>query len=107
MDDAIKAQIIAKLDELVIDLAPDATLRSMYGGTVIELAKKDDPRSRIGGFYVYPSYVSFEFAKGVSFDDPDHILEGAGKHRRHVKIRAFEDVQAKRCKAFLQQALVI
>lgn len=78
----------------------------MYGGTVIELIN-EYPKSRIGGVYAYPNYVSFEFAKGVSFDDPDHILEGTGKFRRHIKLRNFEDVQAKGCAGFLRQALAI
>ena len=106
MDEATKAKIINNLKKMTIELAPDANLRSMYGGTVVELAT-GDPKSRIGGFYGYADYVSFEFANGVQFEDPDGILEGAGKSRRHVKLRSADDVKAKSCQRFLDQALAL
>ena len=106
MDDATKAKIIESLKEMTIELARDANLRPMYGGTVVEL-ETDNPKSRIGGFYVYTDYVSFEFANGVQFEDPDGVLEGSGKFRRHVKLRCFDDVEAKTCKCFLEHALAL
>ncbi len=105
MDDAIKEDIVERLTELVIDAAPDAVLRSMYGGTMIEL-EDGNPKSRVGGFFVYASHVSFEFSKGVTFEDPAGVLEGSGKFRRHVKLHRPEDVDDKGCAGFLQQALV-
>jgi hypothetical protein len=106
MDDAVKVMIIDSLEELTIELAPDANLRPMYGGTVIEL-ETDNPKSRIGGFYVYADYVSFEFAKGVQFEDPTGVLEGTGKFRRHVKLRGADDIKTKTCKRFLDQAVTL
>jgi len=104
MDETIKAQIIDLLKGMATKLAPDANLREMYGGLVIEL-EKDDPKSRVGGIYAYSDYVSLELAKGVSFDDPDDVLEGAGKLRRHVKLRSLSDLETKCCQAFLKQAV--
>lgn len=99
-----KTQIVERLCEMIIDLAPDVTMRSMYGGTVIEL-RKDDPKSRVGGVYVYANHVTLELAKGVSFDDPNGILEGSGKLRRHVKLHDLDGIQIKQCGSFLQQAI--
>ena len=99
-DDATKAKIIDSLKEMTIELAPDANLRSMYGGTVVEL-ETGNPKSRIGGFYGYADYVSFEFAIGVQFEDPDGVLEGTGKLRRHVKLRSADDIKTKTCKLCL------
>lgn len=104
MDDATKTKIVEQLNEMIINLTPDATLRSMYGGTVIEL-KKDVPKSRVGGIYAYADYVTLEFAKGVTFDDPNSVLEGSGRLRRHVKLRDMEDIRTKCCDSFLQQAI--
>lgn len=104
MDSATKAQVTEALRNLIIDLFPDAHLRPMYGGTVIELAK-DDPKSRIGGLYVYEAHVSLEFAKGVLFSDPNGQLEGSGKHRRHLKLHSLDHIETKDCQGFLQQAL--
>ena len=106
MDDATKTKIIDSLEEMTIDLAPDANLRPMYGGTVVEL-ETDNPKSRIGGFYVYADYVSFEFANGVQIEDPDGVLEGTGKLRRHVNLRSADDVKNKTCKRFLVQAVAL
>lgn len=106
MDDATKANIVDNLSEMIVTLAPDANLRQMYGGTVIEL-ETGNPKSRIGGFYVYTDHVSFEFAKGVQFDDPDLMLEGNGKFRRHLKLRSVQDIQTRACKQFLGQAIAL
>lgn len=106
MDEAAKARIIDSLEEMIIELAPDANLRPMYGGTVIEL-ETDNPKSRIGGYYVYADYVSFEFAQGVQFKDPNGVLEGTGKFRRHVKLLSADDTKTKTCKRFLEQAVAL
>ena len=50
-------------------------------------------------------YVSLELANGISFDDPNDVLEGSGKLRRHVKLRNLGDLDAKCCQAFLMQAV--
>ena len=78
MNEVEKATIIGLLAEMIFEMAPDATLRAMYGGTVIEL-EKDVPKSRVGGMYAYADYVSLELAKGANFDDPRGVLEGKGK----------------------------
>jgi len=103
MDEATKTAIVDQLNELIIDLIPDATMRPMYGGTVIEMIK-NDPKSRIGGVFIYADYVSLELSNGASFSDPDAVLEGKGKFRRHVKLRALDDLIKKDCKGLLRQA---
>lgn len=104
MDD--KADIVGRLNGLVQDAAPSANLKSMYGGTVIEL-EADNPKSRIAGFYVYDTHVSFEFANGHTFHDPTGLLEGSGKRRRHVKLHSCADIETKRCRDFLLQAVSV
>lgn len=104
MDNETKTDIIDQLTEIIIELAPDVTFRSMYGGTVLEL-KKDDPKSRAGGIFVYTNHVSLELSHGAFLDDPKGVLEGSGKLRRHLKIHNLNDVTEKACKEFLQQAI--
>jgi hypothetical protein len=103
MDTQTANEISATIMEIVIDVAPDATTRAMYGGTVIEM-EPNNPKTRIGGVYVYTDYVSLELANGAAFDDPDGVLEGSGKKRRHVKMRQVDDVEAKGCRGFLELA---
>lgn len=105
MPDAARAQIVQQLLALVKELAPDVSVRPMYGGTVLEL-KKGEPASRVGGIFEYADHVSLEFTHGASFDDPGSLLEGAGKARRHIKLRTEEEVSSKGCRRFLNLALL-
>ena len=106
MIDSIKAEIVEKLSLVVTGLYPDVTLQKMYGGTVFEL-RKNDSKSRFGGVYTYTNYVSLELSNGALFDDPKHVLEGAGKFRRHVKLHALNDIEMKNCLSFLRQAILM
>ncbi|MGB7271067.1 MAG: hypothetical protein WBC90_16270 [Albidovulum sp.] len=65
MLDATKVSVINALSEMIADLAPHAYLRPMYGGLVIEL-EKENPRSRIGGFFTYSEHISLEGIANLS-----------------------------------------
>jgi len=105
MDRATQASIVDALEEMVVELAPDAHLRPMYGGTVIEL-EKGNPKSRIGGIYAYKDHVSLEFSNGARMVDPNGVLEGSGKLRRHVKLCNKDDIDKKACRTLLGEAMV-
>lgn len=75
----------------------------MYGGLVIEM-RRGDAKSRVGGIYTYTAHVSLELARGASFDDPDGLLEGGGRFRRHIKLRAVHEITSKNCERFLREA---
>lgn len=100
----VRDEIVDGLQKLIISLAPDANLRSMYGGIVIEL-ETDNPKSRVGGYYAYANHESLELAQGAELSDPDGVLEGSGQFRRHVKLRRVEDIAVKNCRGFLEQAI--
>jgi len=71
----------------------------MYGGIMFSL--EDD----FGGLFVRKNHVSFEFGSGVTMDDPDNILEGIGKFRRHLKIRSLADIKDKKVEFFVEQSM--
>ena len=104
MDEHLKVMVRDALIEHLLKRAPDANLRSMYGGTVFEL-DRDNPRSRIGGVFAYANHVSLEFSHGASFEDPHDVLEGNGKLRRHIKLRALSDICDKQCHHYLDVAI--
>ena len=64
MDETTKAVIAGHILEMVTQLAPKATYRSMYGGTVIEM-RPSDPKSRVAGVFTFAKYVSIDFKKGI------------------------------------------
>lgn len=104
MDAQDKTMIREALIEYLVTRAPEANLRSMYGGTVFEL-EPGNFKSQIGGVFVYKGHLSLEFSEGASFDDIWGVLEGSGKHRRHIKLRAFTDIDAKHCHHFMDAAI--
>lgn len=104
MDDQVKTMIREALVAHLLKRVPDANLRAMYGGTVFEL-ERDTPASRIGGVFASTNHVSLEFSKGASFADPHGVLEGTGKLRRHIKLRALSDIDEKRCYHYLDLAI--
>ena len=71
-----------------------------YGGLVF-MSGKD----LVGGIFVYRNHLSIEFSVGAGFADPDGFLEGKGKHRRHLKIRAMEDIEAKKVATYVAQTV--
>jgi len=71
-----------------------------YDGLVFSLSN-----TLIGGIYVYEKHLSIEFSHGAELSDPDHILEGKGKKRRHIKIHSMGDIGGKKVDYFVRQVL--
>lgn len=94
--------IIGAVEELIAQHLPDAAAREMYGGTMLELMPGDHS-TRLCGYFAHKAHVSVEFSFGVEMDDPDGLLEGKGKFRRHLKLRTVEDVADKNLRFFLAQ----
>ena len=99
MFDSEKFEILQKLRKIVFSNFPKTNERMMYGGIMFSL--KDD----FGGLFVRKKHISFEFVSGVYMDDPDKILEGTGKFRRHLKIRSLADIKDKNVDFFVKQSL--
>ncbi|HET6828731.1 MAG TPA: DUF1801 domain-containing protein [Ramlibacter sp.] len=60
---------------------------------------------QFGGVFAYRQHVSVEFSHGASIRDPYGHLEGAGKGRRHVKLKAGDDIASKHLADYLKLAL--
>ncbi len=58
-----------------------------------------------GGVYVYRQHVSVELSCGASIADSFGHLEGAGKGRRHIKLRSIDDIEGKHLAAYLTLAV--
>jgi hypothetical protein len=97
--DPDKSEIIEKLREVVFLTDPGVTERIMYGGILLALEQD------FGGIFAFKKHVSFEFSHGVHMNDPDNILEGGGKFRRHLKIYDMADIETKVVTSFVKQAL--
>jgi len=80
-----KYQIIMELRKKVAKINSDVKERMMYGGIMFSLAED------LGGIFAYTNHISVEFGLGFKFRDPDHLLLGKGKFRRHLKIETMND----------------
>lgn len=103
MDETTKSALIDAVIALAKTARPGVHTAPKYGGTVF-LTDPDTPSSLAGGVFSYSDYVSVEFSHGATFADPDNMLEGKGKARRHVKLRGLSDLESKDVAGFLAQA---
>ncbi len=99
MLDTDKFEILMKLRDIVFSRTTEVQERIMYGGIMFSLG--DD----FGGLFVRKKHISFEFVFGVNMEDPDGVLEGTGKFRRHLKLKSLKDIETKKVSYFVEQIL--
>lgn len=104
MTDAEKTNLMDLLDSLVMAAVPKASKVPKYGGTLYTL-KPDEKEGQFCGVFPYKAHVQLSFAQGSSLDDPDGLLEGGGKFRRHLTYKSLDDVDAKIVKRFCKAAI--
>lgn len=92
-----KYQMIIELRKKVAKINPNVKERMRYGGIMFYL--EDD----LGGVFAYTNHISFEFGLGYRFKDPDHLLKGKGKFRRHLKIESIHDPAFKKAELYISQ----
>ena len=91
--------ILQKLREIVFKVYPKTNERIIYGGIMFSLDND------FGGILVRKNHVSFEFGNGFAMNDPNKLLEGKGKFRRHLKIRSLSDIDDKKVEFFVKQTV--
>ena len=52
----------------------------------------------------YKKHVNLGFYYGVDLDDPEELLEGAGKELRHIKLRSLDDLRQPEIKRLVEAA---
>jgi hypothetical protein len=77
---------------------PNASERVMYGGFMFAAPQP------FCGVFAYAEHVSIEFGRGCDLQDAWSVLEGKGKLRRHIKIRALDEIKSKHLAAYIAQA---
>ena len=95
-----KYEALKSIRQIFNDANPKLDEEIKYGGLVFNLSN-----TLMGGIFVYSEHISIEFSFGAELADPDKILEGKGKKRRHIKIRRIEDIQEKKVENFVASAM--
>lgn len=90
-------ELVSELRNRTVRMNPNVSERMMYGGIMFSV------QGDVGGIFAYKNHVTFEFGKGYLFTDPDHILEGKGKYRRHLKFESLEGLQKSNIDFYIKQ----
>ncbi|MEM7371377.1 MAG: DUF1801 domain-containing protein [Bacteroidota bacterium] len=96
--DSPKYQIILAARAILFEQYPDAKERMMYGGILFSLEED------FAGLFAYTHHVSMEFGNGYLMNDPEKLLEGKGKYRRHLKITSMDQQTMGKLAFFVPQA---
>jgi hypothetical protein len=91
-------KLVTALSGIVKKTAPDFTPTVKWGQGCWTFG--DAPKVY---FHAEPDHVQFGFFAGARLDDPDHVLEGNGKHVRHVKVFTTKGIPRKSLVALLEQ----
>lgn len=97
--DKEKYEIVTKLRTIILDQKNNPTEEVKYGGLLYS-----DPKPYTG-LFVSKKHVSMEFSNGAQFTDPNKVLKGTGKFRRHLVFTSKEDIDKKIVTNFLKQAV--
>ncbi len=93
--------IVQKLREIILSSHPGVTEEMKYGGILFSTSVA------FCGVFSHTHHVSLEFSEGARLADPQRVLEGTGKHRRHIKLRELNDIKAKCVHEYVKLALAL
>ena len=101
-----KRKLVSLITQIIMQAVPEATTQLKYGGTLFTIAP-DKPESQFCGIFCYRGHVQLSFARGTDLKDPQGVLLGGGKHRRHLNYTECEEVDAALLKRLLQEAAAL
>lgn len=93
-------QVVAEVRALVKKTFKSCSEEIKYGGILFSA-----DGVQFGGVFSYKEHCSVEFGSGAVIKDPFGHLEGAGKGRRHLKLKSIDDIKAKKLAQYLPLAL--
>lgn len=92
--------LVESVRKLVKKTFPSVKEEVKYGGILFTSGVQ------FCGVFAYKQHVSVEFSFGGRITDTLGHLEGAGKGRRHIKLRTSADLKAKELAHYLPLALM-
>ncbi|MGH1364791.1 MAG: DUF1801 domain-containing protein [Calditrichia bacterium] len=81
MNNQMLADLEAEIINFITSNLADIISEPKYGGLLFKSGKND----HFCGVFVYKEHLSIEFGEGYRLTDPDGLLHGKGKYRRHLK----------------------
>ena len=96
LKDFEKYELLSRLRNIVLKVHPNVTETIKYGGIMFSLEEN------FGGLFASKNHISFEFTFGYKLTS-NLKLEGSGKYRRHLKVKALDDILEKKLVILLEQ----
>lgn len=96
-------KIVSSIRAIALETVPNALERSQYGGIVWAI-DEDHKNKLFCGAFVRQGYVTLELDATTELPDPEKLLEGTGKTRRHLKLVAIEDIETKHVREFISRS---
>ena len=95
-----------KLRELVLEeMAPCyENIYDAYSAVAIGYSPSDRSGDGIFHIAVYSKHVNLGFNDGATLEDPKGILQGEGKHIRHITIKNSEDIARPELRVYIRRA---
>lgn len=85
-------EIALALRETVIAIAPDAVERVLRRGLGYHRAGKGGPvRAGVCQIEIRSDHVRLAFIHGAFLPDPEGLLQGGPRYKKHVRIECYED----------------
>jgi hypothetical protein len=100
MMDSEKYKFLIEIRKIIFKVYPETEERMMYGGIVFFFNTE-----MFSGIFANKNHVTLEFSNGFLMEDPNGLLEGKGKYRKHLKIMKREDIVNKEVTYFVKQAV--
>jgi hypothetical protein len=99
------AHLALALREMVMTEAPDA-VEKVYQNHPSAIWFGFGPKMKDMFCYIATAsrHVNLGFCRGAELPDPHHVLEGAGKVMRHVKIRSARDLERPFVRRYIRAA---
>lgn len=95
-------EMIVDIRAVLYDSYPEVTERIQFGGIVFYQGKR-----LCCGLFSNKHHLTLEFSNGYLFKDPDGLLQGKGKYRRHLKLVYKKDIPLMHVGWFIKQEFTI
>jgi len=105
-DPAIR-ELALKTRALVLDEAPHAMeiIYDAYNAVADGFTFTGRTSDAFIHIATYAKWVNLGFNRGALFNDPNHLLAGAGKWIRHIRIATLANLRPKHVRAFIRAAI--
>lgn len=106
LNNSDKNVCVKTLEDLICKTVPKAQTVNKYGGKLYTL-KPDEKEGQFCGVFPYKEHVQLAFSLGTSLKDPNDLLEGTGKFRRHININTLDEINVSELKPLIREAAKI